>query len=601
VIGVTGHRDLRPEDLERLEAEVDDFLDDLRKRAPRATVTVMCGMAQGADTLVAERALRRRMRVLAVLPMPVELYSADFDAEGHRELERMLADPMVDRLELALPAGLTESAVAAQGPERDRLYAGLAEHIHASSNILLALWDGEVTGLLGGTSDVILRYLSAENGSGAISRVRPLDEESSPPPSLNPAYVYWLPARRQADGAAAGEPLGGAPSAIGEAPERPSFLVGGDGGGVLWQEPRMPEELSLQLAELDELNEQHARLSGDGRPAEADGLLAAAPVAADDPYRDALERIDREYVRADALALHFQRRSDSLFKLSAFTAATMGVVFLLFAKITSFIGFLVIYLALFGLGLLAFRFARRRRWLSRHLTYRALAETMRTRFFLVLAGVHRDVDVGELMGMTGTHRLPGFGLIGGLVKTTEPAASARRDAGADASMIDYVRRAWVADQASYFSAKIGRLAHAQHRMERVKVLMVGIFVAATIALIFAKDPLAGSTIYEFGSGDEEHKEEAVSVKTLLIFIMGALPFLLGVWELQSNKMATKELLWQYRNQADYFGLAEEELSATEDLETRSAIIARLGRKSLVEGYQWAMYRFHREHEPPVAG
>jgi hypothetical protein len=138
-------------------------------------------------------------------------------------------------------------------------------------------------------------------------------------------------------------------------------------------------------------------------------------------------------------------------------------------------------------------------------------------------------------------------------------------------------------------------------MERVKLLMVGVFVAATIALIFAKNPLSGSTIYEFAAGGEKKPDEPVTVKTLLVFVMGALPFLLGVWELHSNKLATKELLWQYRNQADYFGAAERELSATESVEGRRDVIARLGRKSLAEGYQWAMYRFHREHEPPVAG
>ncbi len=589
MVGVTGHRDLRPEDLEQLGADVDGFLDTLSDRAPQTALTVMSGMAPGADTLVAARALRRGMPVRAVLPMPAHLYVSDFSATGRHELEAVLAEPIVERIELALPPELTEAAVAAQGPERDRLYANLAEYIHDSSNLLLALWDGEETGLLGGTSDVVLRYLSATNGSDALSRVQPLDGADSLPSSLDPAYVYWIPTRRQSDG-----------DGIGDGHDRPSFLIGTGRSGVLWQEQRVPDELERQLEEVDDLNAQYAQLGEDERAPESYGLLQAAPIGDADPYRDALERIDREYLKSDTLAVRFQRRSDSLFVLSAAAAATMGITFLLFAKIVSFVGFLLIYLAVFALGLLIIREARRRQWLSRHLTYRALAETMRTRFFLVLAGADRAVDIQELMRITGTHHLPAFSLISGVVKATEPALTARRDASTRASLVDYVRQAWVADQASYFKRKVGALSHSHHRMERWKLLLVAVFVAAAIALIFAKDPLGGSVIYEFASGDEK-KAEAVSVKTLLIFIMGLGPFLLGVWELHSNKLATKELLWQYRNQADYYGDAERELSATADVEARQEIIARLGRRSLVEGYQWAMYRFHREHEPPVAG
>lgn len=588
VVGVTGHRDLPVGDVGDLEVEVDRLLDALVELTPHSTVTVMCGMAEGADMLVAARALRRGMRVRAVLPMRLELYEQDFSETGRRELIDALSEPAVERVDLGLPPGLPESAVATPGPDRDRLYEKLADEILASSNVLLALWDGAVTGLVGGTSDVVLRYLSVANGSDAVGRPQPIGDDPAYSLPPDPAYVYWIPTRRDHNG------TNGA--ALGE----PAFLVGGDGGAP-WRRRQMPGELAEQLTELDDYNALHARLTHEGKLSESGGLLADAPVDARDPYRPALERIDREYARSDALALHFQRRSDLLFNLSAAIAAAMGVVFLLFAKIASFTGFLLIYLALFGVGLLAFQLARRRQWLSRHLTYRALAETMRTRFFLVLADAHRAVDVHELMGTTGTHRLPGFALIDGLVKTTEPHATESRDEQTGDAMVDYVRSAWVAEQAAYFRSKIGRLAHSQHRMERVKLLMVGVFVAATIALIFAKNPLSGSTIYEFAAGGEKKPDEPVTVKTLLVFVMGALPFLLGVWELHNNKLATKELLWQYRNQADYFGAAERELSATESVEGRRDVIARLGRKSLAEGYQWAMYRFHREHEPPVAG
>ena len=589
VVGVTGHRDLLTEDIGELASEVDGFLNAVQELIPHSSMTVMCGMAEGADALVAARALERGLTVRAVLPMPLALYEEDFTTEGLKTLNETLAKPGVEVVELALPPDLDEAAVAGQGAARDRLYENLAAEIITSSNVLLALWDGEATGLVAGTSDVVARYLGATSGFHAIAQVAHSRDAANDAPPFDPAYVCWIPTRRNRDGPVAAEARGG-----------PTFLVGGDGAHV-WRESELPGELADQLAERDGYNALYAELQGAGKLAESGGLLADTPIDSGDPYRPALERIDREYSRSDALAIHFQGRSDRLFNLTAAMAATMGIVFLLFAKIVSFTGFLLIYLALFALGLLAFRVARRRQWLSRHLTYRALAETMRTRFFLVVADAHRAVDVHELMATTGTHRLPGFALIDGIVRATEPPPGERRDRRDAGALVDYVREAWVADQAAYFRSKIGRLARSQHRTERVKLLFIGVFVAATIALIFAKDPLSGSTIFEFAADGKKKPDEPVSVKTLLIFIMGALPFLLGVWELHNNKLATKELLWQYRNQADYFGAAERELSMTEDVGGRRDVIARLGRKSLAEGYQWAMYRFHREHEPPVAG
>ena len=49
---------------------------------------------------------------------------------------------------------------------------------------------------------------------------------------------------------------------------------------------------------------------------------------------------------------------------------------------------------------------------------------------------------------------------------------------------------------------------------------------------------------------------AVTAKDVIIFLMGLLPVLLGIWELYQNKKAMRELLWQYRNQLGHFTRAE---------------------------------------------
>jgi hypothetical protein len=80
--------------------------------------------------------------------------------------------------------------------------------------------------------------------------------------------------------------------------------------------------------------------------------------------------------------------------------------------------------------------------------------------------------------------------------------------------------------------------------------------------------------------------------------MGLVAVVLASWELHQNKMATRELLWQYRNQLKHFSRARTQLARTFAASRRLEILAELGKDSLMESYLWTIHRFHREHEPP---
>ena len=111
-----------------------------------------------------------------------------------------------------------------------------------------------------------------------------------------------------------------------------------------------------------------------------------------------------------------------------------------------------------------------------------------------------------------------------------------------------------------------------------------------VVLVAASGPLGGF-VFDFG----------FNAKDLLLFVMGLLPVWLGIWELYQGKMATRELLWQYRNQLGHFSRATIELAQASDRDRRVSVLAALGRDSLMESYLWTIHRYHREHEPPAAG
>jgi hypothetical protein len=86
----------------------------------------------------------------------------------------------------------------------------------------------------------------------------------------------------------------------------------------------------------------------------------------------------------------------------------------------------------------------------------------------------------------------------------------------------------------------------------------------------------------------------------VMFLMGLLPVWLGIWELYQNKMAMRELLWQYRNQLGHFTIAELQLSRGTTADRSQEILAQVGKEALMESYLWTIHRFHREYEPPAA-
>src|SRR5215469_17190213 len=137
VVGVSGHRDLRADDLPHLRAAVTAILRQLAEHLPDSELWIVAGMATGADLLVAQTALELGFGVDAMLPMPLEHYAADFDADSFDLLKRVLAHPRVRCRELPLrtAAGEPGGAIA----DRDAHYTLLTRHLVRGCSLLIAL------------------------------------------------------------------------------------------------------------------------------------------------------------------------------------------------------------------------------------------------------------------------------------------------------------------------------------------------------------------------------------------------------------------------------------------------------------------------------
>jgi flavin reductase (DIM6/NTAB) family NADH-FMN oxidoreductase RutF len=136
IVGVTGHRDLRPEDRAVLTEAVKGELERLRALFPHSELQLLCSLAEGADLLCAGAAEELGIPLIAVLPLPLAVYTEDFTPEGRRELDRQL-----DRAEQVFQAPDAE-AVPEAGKDRDHGYRQAGLYVAVRSHILLALWDG---------------------------------------------------------------------------------------------------------------------------------------------------------------------------------------------------------------------------------------------------------------------------------------------------------------------------------------------------------------------------------------------------------------------------------------------------------------------------
>src|SRR5205814_10175898 len=105
---------------------------------------------------------------------------------------------------------------------------------------------------------------------------------------------------------------------------------------------------------------------------------------------------------------------------------------------------------------------------SKHLTYRALAETLRARFYLRLAGADHRVNSAEVLALSGIDRFEGFSWIAFVLKSIEPAdIPVLTDRPPESPRQRCVEEAWIQNQHRYFTVKVAVLEKRSRRIDRL--------------------------------------------------------------------------------------------------------------------------------------
>ena len=468
VLGVTGHRRLRAEDIPRLEAAVRDLFTALRRASPTTPLLLITPLAEGADRLVARVALEAGAELVVPLPLPPEEYARDFP-ETAAEFDRLLAHQRTVR-RIQLPD---------VGAGRDLQYALVGLYVARHSQILIALWDGVGSTDTGGTAQIVQyrrtgRFHGPQSVADNLERApRPFGLLSSPldPPDTGPVYQVITPRtdRPSPDNPFAGRWLH--PESAAREPPDPDGL---------------PGSLRGRLKQIESFNAAGVRLAErEPRTVEA----AERQLSGESPVPAEVAGLRRAFALADALSVRYQRETyTGLWVLYALVLLAV-VCFEIYAHLfppqdPRIVAFLAAYLGVIGVADLVYLVLRQRQSQNRFQDYRAVAEGLRVQFYWRLAGLpHSGADYylrkqrDELTWIRDALR--GWGVRAAPVAAGDAHALATR---------------WIQDQRDYFVRATRR---ERERLQRYRSVAAGIILASLISTL----PTVGESLRSAPAGE----------------------------------------------------------------------------------------------------
>lgn len=164
LIGATGHRDLRDQDIPALEREVGKAIERLKHEylhdSPETPIIVLSALAEGADRLIARVAMAHGAKLIAPLPMEAAEYRFDFEpqncikSDAAEEFDYLISKALAAPV-MPFAAGNTAENIREE-PRRALQYREVGLFIVRHCHVLIALWDGDESNTaIGGTAEVV--------------------------------------------------------------------------------------------------------------------------------------------------------------------------------------------------------------------------------------------------------------------------------------------------------------------------------------------------------------------------------------------------------------------------------------------------------------
>ena len=535
VVGVTGHRDLRAEDIPTLKQTVRTELQKLQAAYPHSPFVMLSSLAAGADTLCAEIGLELGMRLVCPLPFAESDYRANYSDTELTTFDTLLASATdVFVVEAVEPARPDMTA-------RNFCYRQAGIYIATHCHVLLALWDGSPSRIDGcGTAEAVDFMLTA-------------------------CYAGAAPYNAEGDGAV-----------IHIATPRASKDV------VMPITARLVEEragyVADTLARTDEFNADCAPAAAGGAARAARAPSGASPAentarATEDRANDAsiterlLKRLRTVYDDSDRLSMECQTRYlRTLWALSLF-CVLLVVAFLLYDA-AALLGMLIAWGVIIVAYAVFYGLVLRGKYHQKYIQYRVLAEAMRVQMHLTSLGI--AADIGSDFTWTQRHDVAWVRKAVDVLLIGGP--------GPATATPDEVKTTWVDEQLVYHENACKRDGAKLHTSDRVTQ---GILVA-TVAVFL------GIAVMEFGTPDViETPVFGLTVREWAKILWGCLSavalFVSGYY----GRLSFERKAFDHEKMALLFAAAarryEQSPSAYE------TIFRQLAREEIIENGNWMSY------------
>jgi hypothetical protein len=556
VIGVTGHRDLRPDDIPYLEASVEKIFSELQEKYPSTPLTIITGLAEGSDRLVARTALSLGMTLIVPLPLSLNEYRKDFLTESSQAEFEYLIARSAHVFELPLIHDCEEHEVATPGPKRNHHYAQLGAYIATHAQLLLALWDGEGRTLVGGTSQVVQYKLEGVP--------EPFVPEHSPLDAAETGPVYHIITPRASSH---------------EEPSHP-FSV----------HIRYPEGYDSKQAakhafddiyeRMEVFNKDSLRLSAslkDIRHKSKEYVLRKEH----HPELTSEERSVLDlYSVTDSLAIHYQRSTHRTLRVLLFFVFVAAFFLDIYSQSEHkeplmLLPYLLTFVAAFGW----YYIAKRGAYQSKYLDYRAFAEGLRVQFFWLIAGMHESVpdyymrkQKSELDWIR--HGIRTSRMSETSHPTMERARNKMKSEQERGLRLERVEKFWIVDQTKYYSKAYARDHKKLTNWEK------------RITLFFALG-LVGAGVQVLLRPQE--------------FLLTLAPVVAALFGAYLEKNALAEHTKQYERMSALFNRARQhmhQLLESNLLSEAERFVIELGKEALSENGDWLLTHRDRPIEVP---
>ncbi len=564
IIGITGHRELHPDDVARVESQLRHFFEELQGKFPHTPLLLLSSMGEGADRLAARVAVETPGVSLAVvLPWPGGVCENLWHRGGERtEFDALVANAS-HTICLPLPDGVMEDDLCSSLEQQQKCFAEAGRYITRHCQLLVAIWNG-VESKESQTWQVIQWHV---NGTAApfAAGLTHLDNPETGP-------LHHLTARRSGEVSVIAA-KSGADDACPKVLDNKVFLQ------LVGNFDRFNEDAMAMGAKL----EQGMTTSRGYVFSESEQKALTQP----------LQFLLSRFALADQLAGYWQKKSQRVL------LATLVFIFLTVASFESYahvapdnVVLLVAYPLMMIAGVCYVWWTRRKRFYNRFLDDRALAEAMRVHLFWKLAGVHENAADFYLR----TYRSQ-LDWIRAALRAWS-LQSGEHDGGGfspevrpqSLKALQQVRSHWMENQQTFFERNTKRDHDHAHRCHVWAKRFLGL---SMVAVLFQSVRLLVADSHDEHVG-HDHLTHGIII---LIAISGVLA---GLYHEYAEKRLFEKQSRSYAWMASLYKIAITRFDAlvkVEKLEDARDLIRELGREALAENADWVIY--HRENEPDI--